>query len=199
MDPVANKTTNDGSLQSTKQMLDELDALMERMLSLPVNDLEDAPAFPKIVVKTPTLTATMTPLEAPPPVPVKAPAAMAEPLPHPAFNPPHFLVSEAEPESSAEKTAPVPINNDVVPPSLLSKMEPLLAPIPAESAPVMTSSCYRALMWVNQTFDQATWILGGAGFWLRGQGARMMFGLSGVGLLLASAGWFLKDWMGWNW
>ena len=39
---MPDKTPNDASLQSTKQMLDELDALMEKMLTLPVSDLDEA-------------------------------------------------------------------------------------------------------------------------------------------------------------
>ena len=53
---MSNKTPNEAALQSTRQMLDELDSLMERMLSLPVNDLEDAAPFPKEVVPAAMLT-----------------------------------------------------------------------------------------------------------------------------------------------
>ena len=57
------------TLQTTKQMLDELDALMEKMLSLPVNELEDGSAFPEEVVKptASTLAATLTLLRETPP------------------------------------------------------------------------------------------------------------------------------------
>jgi hypothetical protein len=55
-------------LQSTRQMLDELDALMDRMLAIPVNDVDDsAPAVPAApaVVRMPTVSATLTVLEEP--------------------------------------------------------------------------------------------------------------------------------------
>src|SRR5260370_15819216 len=52
---------------STRQMLDELDALMERMLALPVNDLEDGPP----VLSSPPLSGKVTVVEAPP-APVEA-------------------------------------------------------------------------------------------------------------------------------
>ena len=45
---------------ATRQMLDELDALMERMLALPVNDLsEPAPALPREIVESPARTAQL--------------------------------------------------------------------------------------------------------------------------------------------
>src|SRR5438067_3671383 len=94
--PMSNKMPNDTSLQTTKQMLDELDALMEQMLSLPVNDLEGAAAFPREIVKTPTpmlppaLSAKLTLLEAPAAVAREKSAdtpsylsAPASPLAHP--------------------------------------------------------------------------------------------------------------------
>lgn len=61
------------ALSNTRQMLDELDALMERMLALPVADLDmpadesaprtGAPHIP--VVRMPTVSATLTVLDAP--------------------------------------------------------------------------------------------------------------------------------------
>ena len=60
---MSDKTPNDGSLQSTKQMLDELDAMMEKMLTVPVSDLDEAVPFPPPIVKTPALSATLTLLE----------------------------------------------------------------------------------------------------------------------------------------
>lgn len=75
--PMADKSPKDTSLQSTKQMLDELDALMEKMLSLPVNDLDEAPAGPVDTSKGPTLAASLTLLE--PNAPQPEPAAKKEP------------------------------------------------------------------------------------------------------------------------
>src|SRR5262249_17576985 len=55
---------------ATRQMLDELEALMERMLALPVNDLsEPTPAAPTEVMESPALTAQLSLVE---------PAALAE-------------------------------------------------------------------------------------------------------------------------
>jgi hypothetical protein len=54
-------------LQSTRQMLDDLDALMERMLSLPVGDNEELPPLPRDILKTPALSASLTLLDEPEP------------------------------------------------------------------------------------------------------------------------------------
>src|SRR5262245_52929810 len=54
---------------ATRQMLDELDAVMERMLALPVNDLsEPAPAMPSEVPESPALTAQLSLVEPSDPV-----------------------------------------------------------------------------------------------------------------------------------
>ncbi len=222
--PMANKTTktpktpSDASLQSTKQMLDELDALMEKMLALPVNDLDDAAAFP-----APTLT-LLEPPSVPNPAPAQSePAAQttqqavreapslalragvaapepAVPLP---FNPPHFELPAApasEPESlQFDAPAPEPLTNEVMPVSVLSNFEPLLQEIADPPTSLQTRWLYQPLMLVNQGFDRTTLVLGGAGRWLRSEAGRMLLGLSGIALMVAAVVWLLKDWLGWNW
>src|SRR5277367_2906182 len=47
-------------LQSTRQMLDELDSLMERMLALPVGDADDLPPLPRDVPIAHPVSATVT-------------------------------------------------------------------------------------------------------------------------------------------
>jgi hypothetical protein len=55
------KTKTNSPLQSTRQMLDELDSLMERMLALPVGDVDDLPP-PRDVPVAPTVKAKLTPI-----------------------------------------------------------------------------------------------------------------------------------------
>jgi len=210
---MSKKTTNDASLQTTKQMLDELDVLMEKMLSLPVNDPDDAPRFPQDVIKppswTPTLSATLTLLEPPAPGPLTAPPTASsyqskpEPSsPHPAVNPPHFAPGPALPEPPPFGHVPVPqpapLTNQVVPSSVLRDLQPLLQEIPEPSTPVTTLWIYLPLLWINQAFDGSTTILGPAGALLRSQVFRALLGLSGVALMVLAIAWFLKDWLGWN-
>src|ERR1043165_9871046 len=63
--PMSKSAANDTPLQSTKQMLDELDSLMERMLSLPVNELDDL-TNAKETPKGPSLAESLTLLGTPP-------------------------------------------------------------------------------------------------------------------------------------
>jgi hypothetical protein len=206
---------NDGTMQSTKQMLDELDALMEKMLSLPVNEPEEAPSFPQEPVKppklTPTLSATLTLLQAPAPLPVSAPPPPPPPevttIPesltsHSVINPPHLglppnLVGFAPPSHDATPQ-PAPLTNEVTPPSVLPKLEPLLTDIPEPEAPLATQWGYLPLVWLNLLFDHATMPLGPIGTLLRSQVGRALLGLAGIALMLAAAAWFVKDWLGWN-
>lgn len=195
---MSKKTANDTTLQSTKQMLDELDALMEQMLSLPVSDPDEAPAFPKNVVRQPTLTATLTMLESPAPLPK---TIAQEPTVHPRLNAPHMAAPSHDYQEMEEERAPelTPLTSDAVPVSLLPRMEPLLAAVPEMDAAATTLWCYQPLVWINLAFDEGTMKLGALGALLRTQASRMLLGLSGMALLVVSAGWFLKDWLGWNW
>ena len=205
------KKSNDPSLQSTKQMLDELDALMEKMLALPVNELdESAQPFPKEVVKAPAVKASLTLLETPPPV-VEA----KQDSPIPGVQPPHMqppppivpltpLVESAPIAHSqhalqaphvelAPPPAPTPLANEVVPPTIMPALEKMLAEVPAPEPPPTTYWLFMPLLWANQLFDACT------GDWFAGPAARAMLGVFGFAFLLVSASWFLKDWLGWNW
>jgi hypothetical protein len=192
---------NDASLQTTKQMLDELDALMERMLSVPVNDSEDAPLFPAEVVNSPALSAKLTLLESAPLSQIPAPPMLEQ---HPPFNPPHRTMpaqpAAAEPVEMAEpqRIEPELLTNDVLPPSIPSPVGSLLAEVSAPDDAQLGELGFAPALWVNQAFDASTEILGGAGGLLRGPAARTLLGIAGVALLLVAIGWFLNDWLGWN-
>ncbi|MSU79501.1 MAG: hypothetical protein EXS16_15595 [Gemmataceae bacterium] len=201
------KHTKDSSQQTTKQMLDELDALMERMLALPVSQPDAVAPFPKSVVKGPTLAATLTLLErspAPNPTPATVPVT-APPTDsqgwhdHPILNPPHFTQAGQESLTAPEPSdQPVPLTNAVLPPSALARMEPLLAGLPDLSMPKVTGWFYLPLVWLNELFDGVTSIAWGTG-WIRMAGGRRFLGFSGIALFLIALGWALVDWRGWNW
>src|SRR5207244_13738 len=91
------------TLQSTRQMLDELDALMDRMLAIPVNDLDDAAAPPRGIVRMATGSATLTVLE-PPAEEDDAPAKQAPPLPRQSF--PSYSADLAP---TPQETRPLPV------------------------------------------------------------------------------------------
>ncbi len=222
--------TQDGSaLHATRQMLDELDALMERMLALPVNDLDDAPPAPRAPVRTATLSATLTVLDpsagaGPSPlstsvtvstVPAET-ALAAPPQPPPPYNPPHFLTlpTSAPPAAawpgppSPPAPAPVPapfgprpepLTPDVIPPTVLSEIQPLLADIP-DHTPGVEAWLAAPLIWANQLFDAAAEaVLGQGGLWLQTRGGRAVLGVAGIGMGLLAAGLWAKDALGWTW
>lgn len=58
----SSRTKAGSPLQSTRQMLDELDSLMERMLALPVGDAEELPPLPRDVPGAAVVSATLTQL-----------------------------------------------------------------------------------------------------------------------------------------
>ena len=142
-------------------MLDELDALMDRMLALPVNDIDDPVPAPRAIVRMPTMAATLTVMEPPPEaaepeesitepaVPLlresfpsyrieMAPAA-AQPeadLPlmgPPAFQAPHFEVPEWE-QAEVEAPAPLPtfVETEALPEEIIPRTVAELA-VPARS------------------------------------------------------------------
>lgn len=203
-----NPHTPDAALQSTKQMLDELDALMEKMLTLPVNDLDDAPTLPAPpALEKSALSASLTLLERS----AEAPAgkndgpSMDEPAGAPLpYHPPHF---EAQPRQERERLAsayqipePAPLTNEVEPPPLMRDLEPLLSEIAEPPAPSLALHwVYLPLVWVNQGFDGATLAFGGAGRWMRSEVGRMLLGFLGIVMLAAGIVWFLKDYLGWQW
>src|SRR5262245_2388025 len=94
---IAVMSTATGSAQSMRQQLDDLDALLQRMLSLPINQLDDAPSppvppRPEGVLKTATPARIDSPMpapSAPPPAPAPSPPRMrllteSGPVPPPA-------------------------------------------------------------------------------------------------------------------
>jgi hypothetical protein len=191
---MSNKTPNDGSLQSTKQMLDELDALMDRMLSLPVNELEEGPTVGE---KPAVLAAKLTILESPE-------AAPPKPRPEPAklpLNPPHFRLTPSPEETPTTRVAvplPEPLTNEIEPPRLVPRLEPLLADVPEPAASLSLAWFYQPLAWLNQAFDRLALLVPGAGVWLRSPSGRMFLAATGFVLMAAALGWLLKDWLGWN-
>jgi hypothetical protein len=207
------------ALQSTRQMLDELDALMDRMLAIPVNDLDDPPPSPRGVVRMPTVSATLTVLDAPaddedapageepPPLRQSFPSYSADlaaapqetgPLPQ-LIEPPAF-----RPVQQTDQHDLDPIPEEVIPPSIAAITAPAFSPNMAESPPNLRESpwvdrCLLPLVWFNEGFDRCTLLLGGFGRGLRGPRGRYLLGLTGLALLVTAGVWLVKDWLGWAW
>jgi hypothetical protein len=185
---------------NTRQMLDELDSLMEKMLALPVNQLEDSAT----ATSTTAPVAVQAPREPRLATPVRAEAM-------PAATSGQVLVAQIavvhspathdvlpSPKSTRDSWAEYqPSNQDEVLPPLASLVAPVAETNPSASRLFLFR--FRPLLWLNQGFDQLTQRLGFAGSWLRSSRGRMVIGVVGLTLLALAAGWWLKEWLGWTW
>jgi hypothetical protein len=162
------------SLNDTRQLLDELDALMDQMLALPIDGEDDAAAASDT---TPTVSATLTML---------APSAEVAPHPEEESAPPPALA-----------IAPVTIVSDVGAPPMC-ELAPMPAAVPTDRwHPGQIG--YQFLLWANQGYDYGTTWLGAPGRFLRSQAGKALLGAGGLFLLGAALCWLCKDWLGWNW
>ncbi len=92
----------------------------------------------------------------------------------------------------------------MIPPSIAALPEPAVVPESTSKAPrlprrSLASRSVLPLLWFNQAFDVATYILGPPGRWLRGPGGRHLLGLTGLGMLALTGLWLVKDWLSWTW
>lgn len=195
------------SLQSTRQMLDELDALMDRMLALPVNDLDDPGLPPRPAARMPLVSATLTVLEPPTDI---ADAATAEEPPAAAEPLPGYTTDLAAPWGEQDATPPPAIAKpDAIPEAM---MPPSIMQLPVSTTPLpqrvnhvrtatllLISGCLLPIVWLNQGFDKVTTLLGWRGAWLRGPRGRRFLGVTGAALLALAGLWLLSDWLAWAW
>lgn len=208
---ASTKTDSPTSLSSTRQMLDELDALMERMLALPVNDLDDvAGATP-----APMLSATLTVLESPEPE-VQEQDQAAEPSSAAAYEtslepPPaprsasedYFQTEEPASRPEVESTPPAPVYSwsESPPPVREGSFPPLVEPRPQLVFRPRRSLMGRLLSPVirfNLAFDRGLARLGWAGRWLRGPAGRMVLGVTGLGMAALAIVWLIRDFASWT-
>lgn len=167
---------------TTREQLDELDALLQRMLELPVEPAgtatEDA-AAPAALVEAPA-TADV----AEPPVDLPPPPAPPDVPDQPAAGP------GPGGEVPAVRAVEVSRNGNVPAPPA-----PGRGPAGAgeDAAPAWLGPVVR----LNRLFDRATGPLGVAGYWLRRPRGRAVLGWTGLGLLALALGIVLLSWRGW--
>lgn len=212
--------TQESSLNSTKQLLDELDALMEKMLSLPVST-QEAASLPEAPPDFPRMSATLTVLESS----VETEESKTEPAPSyevpssprrdeaSAVAAPHAdfktrtrtRAQQEEALASPARTPGVRVDSaleselplDAVPPSLLHVQIPEVEILPAPPRP-LRNLLILPLLWINGIFDVATFFLGPFGRWLRTAQGRSFLAATGIGLILLAIGWVIRDWMSWT-
>ncbi len=207
---------------STRQLLDELDALMQRMLALPVQAAEESPpvAPPEPTPPAPVPGRTVT-VQAAAPVlqqvvvtrqaatpPSGPPPTRREDPPHPDLSAPAYVPVGAEPllplilqrpKKQAEKRA---VGIDWTPAPRAPAAAPA-APRPAvlkppEEAPepVAPASEIGWLIRLNRSYDRATDLLGGPGRWLRSESGRNILGWAGIGMIAAAVLWAALRFLG---
>jgi hypothetical protein len=213
----------------TRQLLDELDALMQRMLALPVEQLDDEPqAKPDDVATTPTaadLAAEPLPTEEDeakvddvaeeeplsrenaPAENCASPAALAEapsevPCPLPS-EPDLDRIIPASPEvleALGRRPPPEPERKrDARPLQPLPFALPSLPHVLSDSRMTAAPGWLRPILWSNRVFDRCTAWFGPPGRWLRGPRGRAFVGWLGLGILVGGLVWLLVNEIGWTW
>ena len=198
---------------STRQQLDELEALMQQMLALPVNeigaDTGPIPELPSFALSEGPVTPEET--QAPSP-PAGSPAlGSRETIP---WHPPILAAETAaapwpdrRPEASEQNGArstlavlsdspPLPAGRYRLAP--LAVAEETDSPGKGQRLP-RAGWWFRSLVWSNRTFDRGAAQLGRPGRWLRGPRGRTWLGWMGVVFLVAALAWGILDVMGWTW
>lgn len=212
--------------QSMRQQLDELDALLQRMLNLPVNQV-DEPADP-IAQRARYNTADPSPTP-PPPAGRKASmrlldgsAPVAPPTAPPASWDPHWNINlnpqqgssvfsrgpvAAPPPAPPEPAAPVWRAETVAYPQPAAARPPQPtvtppAPMPAPVMPLPTAADSPSLLLMplvalNRVFDGLVIQFGPPGEWLCTRAGRTVLGLAGFAMMAGSAAWAAAGWFGW--
>jgi hypothetical protein len=197
---------------STRQLLDELDALMQRMLELPVNQLEDDPAPPMntVLVSPSALGPPAAPAESPGPAELPSPPESAAaparqvithaPTVYPGLRRHRDEApAEKQPEPAA-RALPAPVGATTSTTARPTTSTPLLqggdprAAVQASvvcAPPAAPELSWRqraagwvmpGLLWGNRAFDRLTGWLGNPGRWLRSPAGRATLGWVGLGL-----------------
>ncbi|HEV3203112.1 MAG TPA: hypothetical protein VGY77_01955 [Gemmataceae bacterium] len=192
----------------TRQKLDELDQLIQKMLELPVNPLD--PALLDSLERTKDEMDEQSAKE-------NFQAPVEETLPDPDLEKVAWegssrpAIEPARVAVDLEDTAPVtgfPAESisDFIPESpVVSKFGSMeltpLETIPAqpvwENFPGSVEEPLGVLGWVNRIFDGGVMLLGPPGQWLRGPAGRPIVGWVGIGFLVAALVWGILDWWGW--
>ena len=187
----------------TRQQLDEIDALLKRMLSLAPLPGEPAdPPAAAVVYPPPTVREVPPPTNPAPGEPVVREWRVEWP---PAAAP--------QPTSVVAWGSPAPVGP---PPSMSPDLVPVAAPVAANHLPFAVAASavpgqpppstvqpppslpVQFLVLVNGTFNLLTYLLGPLGTWLRGSG-RTALGWCGILMLLAAAAWAAGEWVGYDW
>jgi hypothetical protein len=184
--PPPSRPLTPASSNSTRQLLDELDALMQRMLALPVNRTEEEGAGP-VADEAPPNAESSEEASSAAPAPETAPPAPATALSAPSPVP--------EAGHSKEKAAPEANQGSLAAPAVLPSAtgggSPRTVLARERTRSAEPNWWLRSLLWSNRVFDQGTSWLGAPGRWLRGIWGRTLLGVLGLVLLAFALTWAL--------
>lgn len=176
-----------GPAHPTRQQLDELEALMQRMLELPVNHLDDD-ATPPL---DNALPAAVLPASPPWPGPLAASEAIREPRLALALAPGGPGSPVGQPTHRDEP----PAASSVALPSAGLKRRKSIGRLFRPR----TFTLLRPLLWINRVFDRTVGRLGRPGRWLRGTAGRTLLGWLGILCLAGALVLGVLDALGWGW
>jgi hypothetical protein len=177
----------------TRQLLDDLDALMERMLALPVEDVEGDPLpTPRSPLLREPVAPLIAPIEAPPSLTPRV-EMIRSTVPPPA-GPASCLPDRPAPTAAATTTSPPP----VVAAPRWSPKGILTRGIDVPPPEIRAAWWMRPVLWSNRAFDRATLRLGPFGRWLRGETGRTLLGWTGLLLLGLALTCLVLDVAGWT-
>ena len=202
-----------GEVHPLRQQIDELDALIQRMMALPVNQAEEGLSpSPETVAVAPVPVALPArthpgPLDSGP----GAPEATGFPPPSPSqerrHSSPEGTRGDGPSPSLPQKTHTKSQGRSslAASPSLESEtFSDLNLGLPAavrsnDPGGEGLGGLFRPLLWCNLAFDGCAARLGPPGRWLQGTLGRALLGWTGLGLLTAALVWAVLDWIGWTW
>jgi hypothetical protein len=186
--------------QSTKQLLDELDSLMQRMLAVPVQpaDVETAPPPSPAPRQVELKPAPITPVVQAPPSLMQTPPAPHSPVASEPFPPLVPIIVKrpkgvaAEMQVISAPPAPVPRQQEPVaaqPPQ--NPKSPWMNPTAPKASPrpAVPGWGSRILLAMNRSYDRGTDRLGPLGRWLRGEMGRSLLGWIGLAMLVVALAW----------
>lgn len=172
----------------TRQQLDDLDALLERMLALPTSPEDETSGGPPDTPLPPRPSALQ-----PPPGNVVLADPILAPLPPPPRRP---EFSDPQPLPLVN---PVPLEQRRA--AILARPEPLTPPFlgtPRER-PREPFVLLRPFLWCNRSYDRIALGLGAPGQWLRRPGGRNLVGLLGLMMIAVAVVLVVVDRIGWTW
>lgn len=180
----------------TRQQLDELDALLERMLALPVNKLDEEAALSDDVSSNIQQPREKTKRDEPTPAPATSRVALeqapAVPSPLPSASAPPLPLGEGRGEGRFPEREKSERRRSLG----RSLREDVSQRVPE---PRRCSWWLWPLLLINAAFFACSDRLGAPGRWLRRPRGRAFLGIIGLLLLLAAVLLFLFDLIAWTW